>query len=317
MENFYTAQEVADLLKIKKTTVYELVKKNELPASKVGKQIRINREYLDEYLKGQVDESKTKEVFNEPTPIHAADAADSASSAREYLRSNTGMLLAGEEDFLSVFCAYYQFNEKSIPVIKQFMSCYESMCSLYFGKIHAAFVPLLSGSEKEVCDIMMPGLNLNAVRVADVRYGFYLKAGYGDKVKSFTDLAESGLRFIAGEKGSIERIIFDSALKKEAVKKKTLLLSHKECISSLQGLMCLELGQADAVIGCETNRDQFPDFDFVPMEKAGLFLLYNRKYASFDAFPAMEEVINMTAFKRRLMLTGGFDCSRCGEKLSF
>ena len=43
MEKIYTTQEVADQLKIKKSTVYELIKRGELSASKVGKQIRISQ----------------------------------------------------------------------------------------------------------------------------------------------------------------------------------------------------------------------------------------------------------------------------------
>ena len=50
MNKFYTAQEVADKLKIKKTTVYELIKRGELVPSKVGNQLRISEEQLDQYV---------------------------------------------------------------------------------------------------------------------------------------------------------------------------------------------------------------------------------------------------------------------------
>ena len=50
MNKFYTAQEVADKLKIKKTTVYELIKRGELSSSKIGKQLRVSEEQLAQYL---------------------------------------------------------------------------------------------------------------------------------------------------------------------------------------------------------------------------------------------------------------------------
>ena len=50
MNKFYTAQEVADKLKIKKTTVYELIKRGELSSSKIGKQLRVSEEQLKAYL---------------------------------------------------------------------------------------------------------------------------------------------------------------------------------------------------------------------------------------------------------------------------
>ena len=40
MNKLYTAQEIADKLQIKKTTVYELIKRGELYSSKVGKQLQ-------------------------------------------------------------------------------------------------------------------------------------------------------------------------------------------------------------------------------------------------------------------------------------
>ena len=69
MDEFYTAQEVADLLRIKKTTVYDLIKKNKLPSSKVGKQIRVNKSDLDEYLR---QTGGTEKVYVKPV----ADASD-------------------------------------------------------------------------------------------------------------------------------------------------------------------------------------------------------------------------------------------------
>ena len=50
MNKFYTAQEVADKLKIKKTTVYELIKRGELSSSKIGKQLRVSENQLKQYL---------------------------------------------------------------------------------------------------------------------------------------------------------------------------------------------------------------------------------------------------------------------------
>lgn len=50
MNKLYTAQEVADRLQIKKTTVYELIKRGELYSSKVGKQLRISEQQLNQYL---------------------------------------------------------------------------------------------------------------------------------------------------------------------------------------------------------------------------------------------------------------------------
>ena len=59
------AIEVAELLNITKNTVYELVKRGEIPAYKVGKKLRIDKSDVKEYIDNQkhkklVSKSKVK-----------------------------------------------------------------------------------------------------------------------------------------------------------------------------------------------------------------------------------------------------------------
>ena len=47
------AMEVAQILNITKNTVYEMIKRGELPAYKVGRKIRIDRADIDAYINNQ------------------------------------------------------------------------------------------------------------------------------------------------------------------------------------------------------------------------------------------------------------------------
>lgn len=53
IEESLTALEVAELLKITKNTVYELVKRGELPGYKVGKKLRIDKTDVESYINNQ------------------------------------------------------------------------------------------------------------------------------------------------------------------------------------------------------------------------------------------------------------------------
>ena len=58
-----TPQEVADILKIKKSTVYEMIKRGALPAKKMGKQLRILPDSITNYLTAETTaESETIEM---------------------------------------------------------------------------------------------------------------------------------------------------------------------------------------------------------------------------------------------------------------
>jgi excisionase family DNA binding protein len=52
-DEFYTIQEVADLLKVAYLTVYRWIKAGKLDAVKAGKQYRISKRVLEKYLKNK------------------------------------------------------------------------------------------------------------------------------------------------------------------------------------------------------------------------------------------------------------------------
>lgn len=47
---FLTVQEVANILKVTKMTIYRYIKANKITAYKVGKDFRINKEEFDKFL---------------------------------------------------------------------------------------------------------------------------------------------------------------------------------------------------------------------------------------------------------------------------
>ena len=80
MNKLYTAQEVADRLKIKKTTVYELIKRGELSSSKIGKQLRISEEQLAEYV------TKFEQAMEDD--LNTADAISTIFELVKFTNSN-------------------------------------------------------------------------------------------------------------------------------------------------------------------------------------------------------------------------------------
>ena len=86
MNKVYTAQEVADKLKIKKSTVYDLIKRGELSSSKVGKQLRVSEEQLSQYLKGsECSASSAQSYDHQPESSLLKTAGLSYSSRRKDL----------------------------------------------------------------------------------------------------------------------------------------------------------------------------------------------------------------------------------------
>lgn len=94
MNKLYTAQEVADRLKIKKTTVYELIKRGELESSKIGKQLRVSEEQLTQYLNRN---SSGNSGSGQDIPYTSVNfEPESSLLKRDYLLHSSGIILGGQ-----------------------------------------------------------------------------------------------------------------------------------------------------------------------------------------------------------------------------
>lgn len=64
-----TLKEVADYLKLSKSTIYRLVQQNQMPAAKIGNQWRFCKEAIDEWVSTKINfnsnASKPKVARNE------------------------------------------------------------------------------------------------------------------------------------------------------------------------------------------------------------------------------------------------------------
>ena len=112
MNKLYTAQEVADRLKIKKTTVYELIKRGELASSKIGKQLRISEEHLEQYLRGGASDAPALSQEPEFLP-------ESSLLKRDYLLHSSGLILSGQTSpALELLCSQMEVHPQGIPVLQ-------------------------------------------------------------------------------------------------------------------------------------------------------------------------------------------------------
>lgn len=338
-KTFYTAQEVADLLKIKKTTVYELIKKKRLSASKVGKQLRISQQDLDQYLSQnaqpsivegdggsafepserleRTDAEKAAEMnASVPQPVMLANTVDHALRTRDYLRNTNGLIISGQDELIAVFCAYFQLEAESLPVIQHSLTTYDSLYSLYFEKVHAAFVPVLQGEEVSV-KYLVPGVPLVSVQAAEKEYGLYVrkKEAYANfsKKKIWSKLVASGARIMLGEKGSICRMVLDNSIKEQGIRIEELNLASRESISSMSAAAAVDSGQVDAAIGNSSMQACFPELAFIPMRKAEVKLIFHRKFFKHPAFESMICVLQSEGFQRRLEQMDGYSCMNTGK----
>jgi excisionase family DNA binding protein len=98
--SYLNIKEAAEYLGISSHTLYKLVERNEVPAAKVGGSWRLNREALDDFLRGSASAPTLDVLIVEPDSSMRRDLARTANEKRARLQlassdDDASMLLDG------------------------------------------------------------------------------------------------------------------------------------------------------------------------------------------------------------------------------
>lgn len=303
MNKFYTAQEIADKLKIKKNTVYELIKRGELSSSKVGKQLRVSEEQLSLYLKTASSSQETS--------LKAPDfQPESSLLKRDYLLHSNGLILCGQASpALELLLSQMSIHPEGIPVLQSHMNSYNGLYSLYFGKAHIASASL---SEEDICRLV-PGTELTALCLYEYPVGLYVKNGNPKQLEAIRDLTRPDIMFANREKGSTRRIFLDRILMKEKISPKSISGYERELVSDLSTAAAIIDGSADAALGEELVIRQTKTLSFLPLEKLPMYLVMETASLEKPGFAPLLEIIRSEEYRTILKNQTGYDTSHTGE----
>lgn len=305
MEKIYTPQEVADQLKIKKATIYELIKRGELKASKIGKQIRISQDQLNEYL-------QLPPIMDIPQ-----FAADSAIRQTDYLLNTNGLIINSQEsrvvDLLRInLCK----RPEGLPILHSYMNDYNSLYSLYYEKTHMALTCFLTGKNQQDFDrvlSLMPGKEVAILHICCLKAVFYVKKENPKNIISVKDLSRPDIRFLNRENGSGYRIFLDSLLIEESIEKETVNGYNNECLSHMSAANAVASGTADISIGDLSHLSSYPQLEAIPLSTASMNLIISKNFTAHPAFQIIADTLNSAEFKNGLLHFDGYDTDQTGK----
>ncbi len=318
MEKVYTTQEVADQLKIKKSTVYELIKRGELKATKVGKQIRVSQEQLDEYLKAPDTSSASK--AEEPLP-RIMDiplfTADSAIRQMDYLLNASGLIISSQESrVVELLGSQLSQRPESLPILHSYMNDYNSLYSLYYEKTHMAltsFCTSREGQEIRQIESLLPGKEAAVLHICSLLAGFYIRKGNPKGLHTVKDLCRPDIRFINREKGNGYRIYMDSILSSHNIEKAGIPGYQTECLSHMSAANAVASRTADAGIGDISHLAAYPQLDFIPLSAVSMDLVFSKEVLNHRAFQSIADTVNSQEFKNSLLPFKGYEIGKTGK----
>lgn len=315
----YTAEEIAKLLKVSKLTVYDLIKKGELPAYRVGKQMRVDSTDLEAYKQkakgGTKPSAAGMPVFQVPYAVPARPDGDGGET-REGART---LVITGQDPGLDLLAKALESQGRSYRPLRSFASSMDSLVAMYNGAADIVSTHLYDGDSGEYnlpyirkLFISLPYMVLN---FAARRAGFYVKQGNPLGIRSWEDLARPGIRLINREKGSGARVLLDEQLRKHGIAPASISGYAQEETSHMGLGGRIALGQADVGVGSERPA-RITGLDFIPLTLERVDLVVLNKPENREWIAKLREALESSELREVLASLGDYDLSLTGQVLA-
>jgi putative molybdopterin biosynthesis protein len=311
-----TVEDVAKQLRIAKFTVYELIKRGELPSSKVGKQVRISQEDIENYLKKtrtgpRFDDAGRKsavDVLGEPEPGPASAPGFPAGPP------GRAIIISGQDRCIDFLLA--RMTEAGETPYRSFMGCYNGLNALYLDRVTMAAAHLWDAETGEYnypfIRRLLPGMPVGVLRLAGRMEGFYVKKGNPWGIHGWEDLARPDITLINREKGSGVRILLDQKLRIMGIHPGTVKGYTREATNHVICAGIVAQSGADIGCGCQAGTERIADLDFIPLQLEWYDLVFRLMDKNSPAVEAVITYVCSDAFKRDLAMLGWYDVSQTG-----
>ncbi len=310
-----TPQEVADILKISKCTVYELIKRKDLNAYRVGNKVRVDSEDIEEY-KNRTKNIKSKSTQN-TIPAQAETIPLLTNQDYERNIKEKGFVICGQDSLLDILCRYLGRHPNGVRALRSYESSYSALYSLYRGDAQVAAAHIWDGKTGEYntpyVERMLPGIPAVIIRLAGRIQGFYVLKGNPKKITGWEDLKRQDISLINHEAGSGSRILLDEHLKIMGLQGNMINGYTTETYSPIALASAIIRGRADLCIGIEMPFLQAREIEFLPLQKEYYDLVIKKETLNQPVFKAMIEIIRSDDFKMEMHGIGGYDLSEAGN----
>ncbi|MFS0860213.1 substrate-binding domain-containing protein [Paenibacillus taichungensis] len=346
-EQSYTTEEISKLLKISKLTVYDLIKKGDLVAYRVGKQMRVDATDLEAYKqrskqlqspahRAAVDSVHPSESYSgtgsDPTNHTVHSAANATPLSRETFAASSSMtgnslsahsarhlVITGQDVSLDILMRYMEKQTRDIRPLRSFMGSLDGLISMYRGESDLVSTHLLDGDTGEynlpyIRKILI-GWSYVVVNLLTRPAGLYVQRGNPRGLQNWTDLKQPELRLANREKGSGARVLLDEQLRLHGIATSHLIGYDVEETSHMGVAAKVSSGEADVGIGSEKAARLVGQVDFIPLVQERYDLVMLKKQGNEAWIESVLRILQSPAFRQELQSFEGYDVSRTGEIL--
>lgn len=312
----YTTEEIAKLLRVSKLTVYDLIKKGELPSYRVGKQMRVDASDLEYYK----TKSKSGKQPLPPSPAEAQPISPARSVQLPLSSSQPAsikqVVITGQDNSLDILAKYIEKNNKNVRPLRSFVGSLESLISMYLGESDVVSTHLFDGDTGQYnlphIKKLLAGFSYLVVNLVSRHAGIYVPKGNPKGIKTWEDLTKPGLQIVNREKGSGARVLLDEQLRLRGISVHSIAGYQIEESSHLGVAGKVASGQADAGIGIE-KAAAMVGVEFIPLIQEQYDLVMLKNPANTEWIETVLHILKSETFQNELKSIRGYDLSLTGQ----
>ena len=299
-----STQEVADILHVSKSTIYDLIRKGEIHSYKIGRKVRFTQDDVDAYIARSRHEHSTRPVKNIDT--HSTLLTPPKEEQPE-------LIISGQDVVLDILANYLQ--QEGVHTARTYLNSFEGLLSLYQDNIQVAACHLFDGFDYNTSFVrsLMPGVPAVLVNVSYRTQGFYVQKGNPKNIKGWSDLGREDVTVLNRRVGSSARILMDIQLKRLGISAAKVKGYDKIMKSHLTMAAAIASGEADLAIGTERISRQIDGLDFIPLLEERFDFVIKKEMLDTAVVQKLMAVLQMPEFRKEIAHFSGNDYRDLGK----
>lgn len=256
-----TTEEVAQLLKVSKLTVYDLIKKGELQSYRVGRQIRVKQEALEMYKNKGIPRDYSKQSSQ--------------------INSNS-IIITGQDNCLDILAKQLEEKNTNYQPLRSHLGSLDGLLAMYHGDADIVSCHLFDG-DTDSYNIpyirkILVSKSFIIIHLLKRKIGFYVPKGNPKQLQSWEQLDNPDITIINREAGAGARVLLDEQLRLHHIDKHSIHGYNHERLSHMDIANEIAMNKADVGVGTSHIAKMAP-IDFIPLkeEQYDLVILNNEK----------------------------------------
>ena len=299
-----STQEVADILHVSKSTIYDLIRRGEIHSYKIGRKVRFTQDDVDAYIARSRHEHSTR-------PVKNIDTHSTLLTPEK--REEPDLIISGQDVVLDILANYLQ--QEGINTARTYLNSFEGLLSLYQDNIQVAACHLFDGFDYNTSFVrsLMPGVPAILINVSYRTQGFYVRKGNPKNIKGWSDLGREDITVLNRRVGSSARILMDTQLKRLGIPASKVKGYDRIMKSHLTMAAAVAAGEADLAIGTERISRQMENLDFIPLLEERFDFVIKKEMMTAEPVQKLLKVLSDPAFRKEIAHFSGNDYRDLGK----